>query len=89
MKVRLYTRISSGAKRRYVPVNRNKIYRDGTVFCLRYARRWETLATDGVPDPAASAAFFRRKVGEPRIPEFFSHSIVSLVTAKGEPGEVE
>jgi hypothetical protein len=41
MKVRLYTRISSGTKRRYVPVNKNKLYRNGTVFCLRYGRRWE------------------------------------------------
>jgi hypothetical protein len=36
MKVGLYVRISSGAKRRYVPVNKNKLYRDGTVFCLRH-----------------------------------------------------
>jgi hypothetical protein len=42
MEVRLYTRIPSGAKRRYVPVNKNKLYRDGTVFCLRYGHQWET-----------------------------------------------
>ena len=56
MKVRLYTRISSGAKRRYVPVNRNKIYREGTVFCLRYARRWETLTADNLNAALAARA---------------------------------
>jgi hypothetical protein len=32
---------------------------------------------------------FLERVGEPRIPEFFSRSVVSLVTAKGEPIDVE
>jgi len=56
MKVSLYTRVSSGAKRRYVPVNRNKIYREGTVFCLRYARRWETLTADNLNAALAARA---------------------------------
>jgi hypothetical protein len=56
MKVSLYTRVSSGAKRPYVPVNRNKIYRDGTVFCLRYARRWETLTADNLNGALAAGA---------------------------------
>ena len=48
MKVSLYTRVSSGAKRRYVPINKKRISPDGTVFCLRYARRWETLTADNL-----------------------------------------
>jgi len=56
MKASLYTRISSGAKRRYVPVNRNKICRDGAVFCLRYARRWETLTADNLNAALAARA---------------------------------
>jgi hypothetical protein len=56
MKVRLYTRISSRAKRRYVPVNKNKLYRDGTVFCLRYARRWETLTAGNLNAALAARA---------------------------------
>lgn len=39
-------------------------------------------------DPAAPAAFFARRSTGPGIPEFFSRSVVSLVTAKGEPREV-
>jgi hypothetical protein len=39
MTVSLYVRVSSGAKRRYIPpVNKRKICRAGTVFCLRYAQ---------------------------------------------------
>jgi len=39
--------------------------------------------------PEASAALFRRRSAGSRIPEFFSRSAVSLVTAKGGPSEVE
>jgi hypothetical protein len=33
MTVSLYIRVSSRGKRRYIPVNKKKIYPDGTVFC--------------------------------------------------------
>jgi hypothetical protein len=56
MKVRMYTRISTGAKRRYVPVNNNKLCRDGTVFCLRHARRWETLTAANLSAALAARA---------------------------------
>jgi hypothetical protein len=46
MTVSLYTRVSSGGKRRYVSVNKKRVYPEGTVFCLRYARKWETLTAD-------------------------------------------
>src|ERR1035437_3741057 len=47
MTVSLWIRKTANGKRRYVKPNKNKIYPDDTVFCLRYAvagkRRWETL----------------------------------------------
>jgi hypothetical protein len=43
----------------------------------------------GGPDPCGFRRLFQEKVGGPRISEFFSRSAVSLVTAKGEPREVE
>ena len=39
MTVSLYVRVSVNGKRRHVPVNKKKLYPDGTVFCLRYARK--------------------------------------------------
>ena len=56
MNVSLYVRVSSGGKRRYVPVNKKKIYRAGTVFCLRYARKWETLTADNLNAALAARA---------------------------------
>jgi integrase/recombinase XerD len=56
MKVSLYTRVSSGAKRRYVPVNKKRIYPDGTVFCLRYARKWETISANDLTSALAERA---------------------------------
>lgn len=35
MTVSLYVRVSVRGKRRYTPVNKKKVYPDGTVFCLR------------------------------------------------------
>jgi hypothetical protein len=47
MTVSLWIRETVGGKRTYRKPNKKKIYREGTVFCLRYAasgrRRWETL----------------------------------------------
>lgn len=56
MTVSLYVRVSSGAKRRYVPVNKKKIYPAGTVFCLRYARKWETLTANNLNAALAARA---------------------------------
>ena len=56
MTVSLYVRVSSGGKRRYVPVNKKKIYRAGTVFCLRYARKWETLTANNLNAALAARA---------------------------------
>jgi integrase/recombinase XerD len=56
MTVSLYVRISVTGKRRYVPVNKKRIYPDGTVFCLRYARKWETLPTDDLNTALAARA---------------------------------
>jgi hypothetical protein len=35
MTVSLYVRVVAKGKHRYVPVNKKKLYPDGTVFCLR------------------------------------------------------
>jgi hypothetical protein len=56
MTVSLYVRVSSGAKRRYVPVNKKKIYPAGTVFCLRYARKWETVTAANLNAALAARA---------------------------------
>jgi integrase len=56
MTVSLYVRVSVKGKRRYVPVNKKKIYPDGTVFCLRYARRWETLSANNLNAALAARA---------------------------------
>ena len=56
MTVSLYVRVMVRGKRRYVPVNKKKLYPDGTVFCLRYARRWETLPTDDLNTALAARA---------------------------------
>ncbi len=47
-KVSLYTRVSCNGKSRYKPVNKKRIYPDGTTFVLRYARQWETLTADNL-----------------------------------------
>jgi hypothetical protein len=56
MTVSLYVRVVVKGKRRYVPVNKKKLYPDGTVFCLRYSRRWETLPTDDLSTALAARA---------------------------------
>lgn len=56
MTVSLYVRVSVKEKRRYVPVNKKKIYPDGTVFCLRYARKWETLTANNLNAALAARA---------------------------------
>jgi hypothetical protein len=56
MTVSLYVRVSSGGKRRYVPVNKKRVYPEGTVFCLRYARKWETLTADNLSTALAARA---------------------------------
>jgi integrase/recombinase XerD len=56
MTVSLYVRILVKGNRRYVPVNKKKIYPDGTAFCLRYARKWETLTTDNLTTALAARA---------------------------------
>jgi integrase/recombinase XerD len=76
--VSLYIRISVNGKRRYLPINKKRIYPDGTVFCLRYARKWETLNADNLiaalraraikeaallTEPAAASKAPARRVG--------------------------
>ena len=56
MTVSLYTRVSAKGKRRYIPVNKKRVYPEGTVFCLRYARKWETLTTDNLTAALAARA---------------------------------
>jgi hypothetical protein len=56
MTVSLYIRVSVNGKRRYTAVNKKRIYPDGTVFCLRYARTWETLTTDNLNAALAARA---------------------------------
>jgi integrase/recombinase XerD len=56
MTVSLYVRVSVKGKRRYTPVNKKRVYPDGTVFCLRYARKWETLPTDDLNTALAARA---------------------------------
>ena len=43
VKVSLYVRVSVKGKRHYAPVNKKRVYPEGTVFCLRYDRKWKTL----------------------------------------------
>jgi hypothetical protein len=56
MTVSLYVRVSVKGKRRYAPVNKKKIYPEGTIFCLRYARKWETLTADTLTAALAARA---------------------------------
>ena len=56
MKVSLVVREGSGNNRRYSKFNKKKIYPEGTVFCLRYQRKFETLkVTDQTAALAARA----------------------------------
>jgi len=56
MKVSLVLRKGSGNDRRYSKFNKKKIYPEGTVFCLRYQRKFETLkVTDQIAALAARA----------------------------------
>ena len=41
-----YVRIVVKGKRRYVPVNKKKLYPGAPVFSLRYSRKSETLTAD-------------------------------------------
>jgi hypothetical protein len=56
MTVSPYVRVSVKGKRRYVPVNKKKIYPDGTVFYLRYERKWETLTANNLSTALAARA---------------------------------
>jgi integrase/recombinase XerD len=56
MTVILYVRVSVKGKRRYTPVNKKKVYPEGTVFCLRYARKWETLSANNLTSALAERA---------------------------------
>lgn len=56
MTVSLYVRVSVKGKRRYTPVNKKRVYPDGTVFCLRYARKWETLTANNLSTALAARA---------------------------------
>jgi hypothetical protein len=56
MKVSLVIREGTGNNRRYSKFNKKKIYPEGTVFCLRYQRKFETLkVTDQTSALAARA----------------------------------
>ena len=55
MKVSLVIREGAGKNRRYVKVNK-KVYPDGTVFCLRYKRKFETLNADNLTAALAARA---------------------------------
>jgi hypothetical protein len=55
MKASLYTRVLRNGKRPYKPVNKKKVY-PGTLFVLRYARRWETLTADNLTAALAARA---------------------------------
>jgi hypothetical protein len=48
--------VFQSGKRRYVPVNKKKVYPDGTVFCLRYERKWETLTANNLSTALAARA---------------------------------
>jgi hypothetical protein len=61
VKVSLYVRASVKGERRYIPVNKKKIYPEGTIFCLRYARQWETLTADNLSTALAARAKSNRK----------------------------
>src|ERR1700722_19747162 len=56
MTVSLYVRVVVTGKRCYVPVNKKKLYPAGTVLCLRYSRRWQTLPTDNLSTALAARA---------------------------------
>ena len=56
MTVSLYVRVSVNGNRRYIPINKKKVYPAGTVFCLRYGRMWETLTTDNLTAALAARA---------------------------------
>ncbi len=60
MTVSLWIRKTANGKRRYDKPNKNKLYPDGTVFCLRYAaagkRRWETLDVNSLNAALAARA---------------------------------
>jgi len=66
MIVSLYVRVSVNGNRRYIPINKKKVYPAGTVFCLRYGRMWETLTTDTLT--AALAARALKEVTCPQLP---------------------
>jgi hypothetical protein len=63
MKVSLYVRVSSKGRRRYVPVNKKRIYPEGTVFCLRYARTWEILPAKHLGTALAARAGHPTPIG--------------------------
>jgi hypothetical protein len=58
MTVSLYVRVVVKGNRRYVPVNKKKLYPDGTVFYLRYSRRWETLPADDLSTKSPQGSGF-------------------------------
>ncbi len=74
MTVSLWIRKTANGKRRYVKPNKNKIYPDGTVFCLRYAangkRRWETLDVNSLNAALAARAMKTSSFLIPPLPKW-------------------
>lgn len=81
--------LSGGSRRTFSPQEKDRVGESPAVRLPPQAERYPCSLGKRWSRPCGVRRLFQEKVGGPRIPEFFSRSVVSLVTAKGEPSQVE
>ena len=76
---------SGGSRRAFSPKEKDRVRESLAVPLPPQAERYPCSRGKRWSRPCGFRRLFQEKVGGPRIPEFFSRSVVSLVTAKVSP----